>query len=992
MNTREFFSLLLPSSGIKYVATLDSFTKDGKAIPFFKHYDVSSPAEASARALGLDEEAQTVYFALAGYAEPAPSIDPKTGLPRMTAGGKPKFDMRTQALATHAKAFWMDIDCGEEKADAGKGYRSKKDAARAVGEFCQTIGLGLPLMVDSGGGLHCYWPLDKDIPAAQWASLAPVWRALIVHFGVKSDPARDMDIASVLRPVGTHNRKNGELLVRAINPANFDVSSPRDFAKALLTAELQFKPVKVAMPTAPKQRSKLDDMGETKEYPPSSAKVMVLHCNQVLQFHQRHGDVDEPTWRAMLGLLKHTIEGDTLAHEWSSGHPAYDATETQEKLDRWALGPTTCKHFETCAPNQCTGCGHKGKVTSPIQLGYTPAAPAEPKVIEPKAEQVEAPVFKYPEGYQEHGGGIAVVSTNADGMNVFLHFSNVQFYPVARIRKPDGKYAIRFANHKADGRINHFEIDASVIASAQLVEALAAYEVYTPRIEMKKHLQQYALTVCQHHARRAREVRAYESMGWQEGGESFVLGNRVYKRDGSSSQALLTRHAASRMAAFEGGVGSAVNWAEGIDIIYNREGAEPFQYAICSAFGSLLGTFKIDDNYKGIPVALTDEKSGQGKSTVCQNALRAFGDPTKMMISTQQGATHMARMAVMAGMGNIPLLLDELTHVEPQALSDFLYAASNGQDRIRMTAGGQLQDPLFWNMSVFITANENLTQKLELFKENSEAEMVRIFEINIRQHPLPVVPRDDFEGAMKLLMRSNGGAGEQFIQYLLKEESDVRQRMQEFSVQLRKALPFMEEQRYRFYRIHAECTLTAAAILHRLNLVKFDLDGLYAWVVKHLWWMCRNVSDATVSTQSEAIHRMISEFGPRILVTNGYRDRKDGCEDPLHAIRDNPVGRHVAGQDAKTEAKHHGKLYLDRAAVKHWCAENRVNLVEMIDRAVHGGYMIKPNEDRISLGRGTYITTGQTRVLIVDMKKLTADSPLKVVPKVDDNAAKGAEK
>ena len=103
----------------------------------FKNLPVDGVADAIEQALKLSSEGTEVYFACAEYKSP---------------------DNRVAANASGACAFWMDIDCGEDKAAAGKGYATVEDAEVALSKFCKDTGLPLPThIVHSGGGLHVYW-------------------------------------------------------------------------------------------------------------------------------------------------------------------------------------------------------------------------------------------------------------------------------------------------------------------------------------------------------------------------------------------------------------------------------------------------------------------------------------------------------------------------------------------------------------------------------------------------------------------------------------------------------------------------------------------------------------------------------------------------------------------------------------------------------------------------------------------------------------------
>jgi putative DNA primase/helicase len=65
------------------------------------------------------------------------------------------------------------------------------------------------------------------------------------------------------------------------------------------------------------------------------------------------------------------VDGEALAHEYSSGYDGYTFDETANELDRLReYGPTTCRKFHSDNPATCEACPHWGKIKSPIVLGY----------------------------------------------------------------------------------------------------------------------------------------------------------------------------------------------------------------------------------------------------------------------------------------------------------------------------------------------------------------------------------------------------------------------------------------------------------------------------------------------------------------------------------------------------------------------------------------------------------------------------------------------
>ena len=118
---------------------------------------VSTREEVDALAERYVAEGRNVFFGVAKYA---------TG------------DNRTKENVRALKAFWLDIDCGETKAqvnpDTGRpdGYVNQAAGLSALKEFCSVVGLPKPTLVNSGGGIHAYWPLEEEITRAEWEPVA----------------------------------------------------------------------------------------------------------------------------------------------------------------------------------------------------------------------------------------------------------------------------------------------------------------------------------------------------------------------------------------------------------------------------------------------------------------------------------------------------------------------------------------------------------------------------------------------------------------------------------------------------------------------------------------------------------------------------------------------------------------------------------------------------------------------------------------------------
>ena len=198
---KNFLSTILPSQGVYVVTSL----KAGVC----RNHSCHSIGEMVQKAQGLDVQGYDVFFACASYHQES-YID---------VGGKRR--QRTSENAGWVQSFWLDIDCGPDKAEADKGYATINDALAALLAFVDAVGLPKPTVVFSGGGLHVYWPLTETITKEQWQPVAKQLKALTQCPAIRLivDNSRTSDIASILRHIGTHNYKperNGAIVTLKI--------------------------------------------------------------------------------------------------------------------------------------------------------------------------------------------------------------------------------------------------------------------------------------------------------------------------------------------------------------------------------------------------------------------------------------------------------------------------------------------------------------------------------------------------------------------------------------------------------------------------------------------------------------------------------------------------------------------------------------------------------------------------------------------------------
>ena len=190
--------------------------------------------------------------------------------------------------------------------------------------------------------------------------LAHLLKRATLKAGLKIDPSRTTDIASVLRVPGTANRKDPgkPRPVRLLY-----MGAPNDYAHFVATLSVYAGVEAAPAMEMPGGFAAGTNPTVSQDYPPSDAHRIAERCAVIRHIRDTRGHVSEPLWYAALGVLVHTIQSDAVCHDWSRGHPDYIVGETQAKIDRVkAYGPSTCARLDDLSNGLCDGCPHKERV------------------------------------------------------------------------------------------------------------------------------------------------------------------------------------------------------------------------------------------------------------------------------------------------------------------------------------------------------------------------------------------------------------------------------------------------------------------------------------------------------------------------------------------------------------------------------------------------------------------------------------------------------
>lgn len=976
MNTLDFLKTILPEHGIHYLALF----QEGHRFPGHKVYtDLETMADAIDNMAG--SKSVSVYHACASYQRAVIEVED---------GEKTKRKYRVPENWDRAKSFWVDIDCGEAKHAKGDGYLTKRDAVIAIFKFADTVSWPRPMVVDSGNGIHAYWPLTKDIASDKWVKVARILKASLFHAGVIADPTRTADFASILRPAGSTNRKNGDAKTVVVKSPG-SPAEPAVLAAAIskYAVENGVKLIKEAVKREQYQATDLnsDLTAHLPQYPdlPVDANEMADKCAQAAAMRDTLGDVGYEHWRGVIGLLKHCVDGRELAEQWSAkreetGHAQVD---WDIRYDSWGAGPTTCEFFQGCNSGGCDGCPMKGKIKTPLVLGRQMPVSEETveEVVTEDGAQIEVEVPALIDGYSWSNGVMCRSIRDKEGVLVPHPFSSVLFYPTSRIRTEDGTYRIGIRMHMPNHKVRDFDMSTESMASqTDMLRAMARYELMqSNHKDSGSHMAAYLRDQLEALKRNVEEVNTLTSFGWRPDMSGFLLGDRLYYKDGTIRKVLVGSGAGKFAPNLAPAKGTLERYASAINFMYNREGAEHWQYAVCSGWGSILTPFG-EDLYKGLLVAIQGGDSGKGKTTACYASLYAFGNAEKMALKSEDGFTQNGLWAFMGVFNNLPVLLDELTDMDGPTFSTLAYGISRGEEKVRMTSKGGVvgfANTAVWRMSPFVTGNKDFHGLLATNQANSQAEAVRLIQISVDRYPVvrlhetEQIEAELVQSAVDAMKANAGAAGDAMLRHVVTHQRQMADAVRDMMNRLAEHIPGTK---YRFYRNHGACTLVMAKVARDLGVVDFDLDKMFDFTVRMLKDLAETVAVTNTVTAEDAFSRMMSALSNRILVTQEFRDKrnKSGPETPRNRPTGEIAGRFVLGSTSVKE--HAGHVILSQKEARDWCMTNRVDFNAMLDSLDQRMALVK-RHDKLVLTRGTDVSfTGQVRCFIVDSNKLDKDA------------------
>lgn len=900
------------------------------------------------------EPETTVYFSIGAFANH-----------EYTDGSGRKKWRRRQEQATWFKTLALDLDVGDDKP-----YATQRDGWVALRTALRTVKFPEPMVVQSGKGLHCYWPLIEQIPRDAWVTVSTALRVALAEHNVLIDTTKINDASMILRPVGTHHKKQTPWLDVKL------LKDSQDYDALLLAGLLK--------PWVSQSTSKASPRSNGASASSIASAVLNSHdviltavakqCKQVQALVDSGGMLDaagrpvqEPMWRASLGLANHCVDVPSAVVLIAGKHPDFDLQSNLDKLSRWkGTGPTTCAKFEQLCTEGCAGCPHKGKITSPAAL----SAADQSAVVTADGDQI---VLQLPKGYvlrnkgiykevevesdsiDANGNTVTVTTTDYEFVSAYeMHITGV--YADAESRKSSFRLAIKYP------MVGWKEEDHEMAVIATLGKDFSAFllnrQVYIKTAGQQEKLRGYLMDYLSMVQSQAPSGVDFVSFGWQEDG-SFLCGETVL----GSPAGVIDRRLkgpASRFADVIKPHGTRDGWIEAMQML-NEPGSLTIRSAVLVATSGILG--KVAGNASLVmSIYSTETTTGKSLALIAANSL--IGTPRELFMNKNDTAN--ALFKVRGVLNNLPCTIDELTAADDEDAVNLAYDLSQGREKLAMTRDRDLRVPVRWDGPTLVTTNISLHQKFETVQANNEPLKARTLEIP--HHDRTFIQTDEAGSSngyrfFDMVAKNNGWAFPELVEAVLAMGGPEAVWTKGEAAFL-KNVGYIFEPQERFYRTAIIGGWIMGNIGKRLGLFPFDIEETITYLLAQVTSF-RHKIVAEKQDAFDIVGQFLLEHNDKIVeMVERYGT---GKETPGAAPPDTAVARLKIVYDTAQPVLPGSSLSISMPAFKKWLSKSKNSLDKVLGE-LHSHSVILSDRERVTLFRGcANRNPGQAHCFVINM-------------------------
>ena len=844
------------------------------------------------------------------------------------------------------RSFFIDLDCGEDKAAEGKGYANKDDALVALEKFLEESELPPPIVLDSGTGIHAYWLLEEDVPVAEYIPYAEKFKSYVLA-RIKADAAVMADVARIMRCPETLNYKTdppSESKFLSDDMPTYSFDAFKEFlGEAELAPDDVLAHVKKGLDEETRKALNMDNFKYV--FAEIAEKSLTgTGCNQIRYMLEEPNSVTRNLWAGGLTIAVHCEDGATAIHQMSEDYENYNYDET-EKTAHSFNAPRTCDWFYKEDPSKCEGCPHRGRIKTPIVLGkefQIAASPSKEDTVwqAPTAEEVPTfPDFLKPFARGMYGGIYFMPPPKVDKKGVVHNQVPIQIlpydlYPVQRLySKIDGECLTMRLVLPNDGK-REFLLPMKYVYAQEEFRKIMTSNGVMPQTDHVPHLMNYVIKWEQYMISFQKAEMMRMQMGWTEpkfDGEwdkrAFVIGNSEVTASGEiikSAASPMVRMIARHLKP----VGSFDKWKAAAQEL-NRHELEVHAFGMLCGFGSPLMEYM---STSGVVLCLTGG-SGNAKTGAMYAGLSIFGNPKELSVfdATDNGMTGRY-----LGLHSLMLGIDEISNKDGKVLSQLIHKISHGKAKIRMQASVNAEREYEQSAALIalFTSNHSIYGKLEAEKANPDGEAARVVEFMVKK---PNILQGEMGGTLGRQIfdtfRTNfGHAGFPYIQEALRlGDNYIEDRIGFWREKFVK--DFGNDNTYRFYENLITAAMAGGDIATSAGLIDLGLDRIYDDTVNRMIHVRENIIKVNKIDYESILGDFMNMHLPNTLV-----------------IKDGKMTYEPRGQLVARCVSEESLYQVSKTKLKEYLQQKHINVPEFEDYMKQKNILVDTKKVRLSSG------------------------------------------
>lgn len=909
MDTLSFLTKVLPGTG-NYVLTLERNKK-------FWNENFTTLESLVEGIEKIDKTETTVFFAVGRYQNNTEVLP--TGRTKVT---------RKQTDTAGFKTLCCDLDVGGEHS-----YADAREAAQALAKFCTDMKMRLPMIVSSGRGLHCYWPLTQELNPEHWTKLSTMLRVAMQDHGIDLDTSKIHDASMVLRPVGAHHKKDPGNWKLVTLKRDCDAADPREYVELLA----KYKDVAAATTPAKKKSGKKSEiMDAIMDGTPVDIDAVGKKCPQIAALLESGGatnaagkPVDNTMWFHAMGMVKKSApenQKDTLI-KLCGKHPDFNLEENLNLLDRWkGTGTTLCVTFEKDCPEGCENCEYRGKLSSPGQLtsGVTEVTMTNPETDTPVT-------FNLPPRYSIKNGGIFYTPAGADDdipVSPYMIYVLDRFTDVEEHRQI-AKLLVKFP---LEGE-KVVDLDTLCIAhgGTELAKALALRQIYIPGDV--RPLRQYFMTYLQELQKSKPIEMYYRHFGWQT--DTQFLG----------SQGVQGQVEAGALVHYDGPIKDYVKLItkSGDDLDQWVKLTRIFAQPEANFHGLVFLMMAGSPLMRGSGLASTlvnsySKESGSGKTITARIGLSIWGQPSKLMRTVND--TDNALYKHFGIMHSLGAYIDEITTMDPERLRAFAFTLQEGRerDRVKQSADG-FREKVTWQMPLFASSNRDAYEVVGM-RYSSEAEKLRILQFTFERLAIFEQKKGLGYEITRFLEANHGFVGPMIIEEIIKRGGPAKI----FDTAYKR---FDDKYEFhftgpeRFYQAMMVIADAMGEIMEDMGLIHFDYQQSVRNGLAHIQTLRDQTTESSMSGL-DLCQQYLTENANKIVHYREFHRGQSVSGKVMEPPPNTAVARTEVAYD-NADKLLGGFIYINRTAFRRWCGQNGVEFQSVLSGLKKEGVRIEEN-------------------------------------------------